>query len=182
MKLLDTRKNSKLFYFSRAVFSYLVPDFFLRRLLKRELAGIDKRHDKDEIISRAAYYCKHRLFDSVGLPPDAVAVRNFKMPKRLHANYFETREFVRWFNLDFRFSMFPGDVTEVLPAFPTIVKARPVDATDGNANSIILNLNKVRHFVFVKDKLKFRDKKPIAVFRGKVNDKPKYFGVPGLDL
>ncbi len=188
MKVLDINKNSKLSYFSKAVLRQLIPPFLLRKLLKRELAKIEKRKDREEIISRAAYYCKHSDFNSIALSKYAVAIRDFKFPKRLHTYYYDTKEYVRWFNTSFRFSLFSGDIAEV-PSSPMLVKARPIDVTDGNANSVILNLNKVRHFIFVKDKLKFKDKKPIAVFRGKIKDKPKrieffekYFGVPGFDL
>ena len=57
--------------------------------------------------------------------------------------------------LDFIF----GDITKT-QSIPTIVKSRPILNND---NSIILNLNKVRHFHFINDHKKFIDKKNKAV-------------------
>lgn len=58
-----------------------------------------------------------------------------------------------------------------------------------------MKLEKVRHFIFVKDRLKFTDKKDMAIFRGKIgqaNSKEmkrnrydfacKYFGHPMVDV
>lgn len=52
-----------------------------------------------------------------------------------------------------------------------------------------MKLNKIRHFIFVRDKKKFTEKKDMAVFRGKVTDKEQrikfmkmYFGHPMCDL
>lgn len=59
----------------------------------------------------------------------------------------------------------PGDITHV-PDFPTIVKSRPIG--DHNANSVILNLDKVRHFIFVNDKKPFAGKKDMLIGRGAV--------------
>jgi len=46
---------------------------------------------------------------------------------------------------------------------PTIVKSRPV--VGDNKNAVLLNLNKVRHFVFLKDDMAFVDKLNKAIFR-----------------
>ena len=74
-----------------------------------------------------------------------------------------------------------------MPAEPTVVKSRPV--AGDNANSVLLCLNKVRHFTFARDRVAFRDKADTAVFRGKVCAKAKrlrmfeaLFGAPGFDL
>ena len=42
----------------------------------------------------------------------------------------------------------PGDLVSV-PNIPSIVKSRPLVA--GNENSVIMKLDKVRHFIFIKD-------------------------------
>ncbi len=64
--------------------------------------------------------------------------------------------------MDFTF----GDVTSV-PAEPSIVKSRPI--TGNNINSVVLNLDKVRHFTFINDKKDFRNKKNMLVSRNYVS-------------
>ncbi|KAA6325927.1 hypothetical protein EZS27_024907, partial [termite gut metagenome] len=58
-----------------------------------------------------------------------------------------------------------GDVIHV-PEIPSIAKSRPINGD--NANSVTLNLEKVRHFMFVKDKKKFQDKKDKLIGRAVV--------------
>ena len=75
-----------------------------------------------------------------------------------------------------------------MPDTPSIVKSRPIH--NQSANAILLNLNKVRHFIFVKDKIPFEKKMDKVIFRGKVNEGKtkriaffnKYFGNPLYDL
>lgn len=50
------------------------------------------------------------------------------------------------------------------------MKSRPL--TDDNVNSIVMKLDKVRHFIFVDDKKAFTEKKNMVIFRGKVKGKP----------
>ena len=59
--------------------------------------------------------------------------------------------------------------TQFLVADFSIVKSRPI--AGDNENSVVMKLDKIRHFIFVKDKKKFADKRPTAIFRGKVGDK-----------
>ena len=68
-------------------------------------------------------------------------------------SFFDNRK-----KLDFIF----GDITKA-QKIPTLVKSRPIINSD---DSIILNLNKVRHFHFINDHKKFIDKKNKAVWRG----------------
>ena len=53
---------------------------------------------------------------------------------------------------------------------PSIVKSRPI--MGNNENSVLLNLDKVRHFVFLRDKREFVKKENKAIFRGKIYEKP----------
>jgi hypothetical protein len=54
-----------------------------------------------------------------------------------------------------------------VPAEPSIVKSRPI--AGNNSNSVILNLDKVRHFTFIDDKKDFRKKKNMLVSRNYVS-------------
>ena len=94
---------------------------------------------------------------------------------------YDFREFERFFNKNFMCFFDFGD-TNCFFTFPTIVKSRPILNDDLSAtleqdctnlpaysykeNSIIFKLDKFRHFSFVKDSMKFEDKKGILFFRG----------------
>ena len=61
------------------------------------------------------------------------------------------------------------------PPYPTFVKSRPVGFN--NQNSILLKLNQVKLFHFIKDPKKFENKKNQAVWRGDIrnNSQREYF-------
>ena len=179
-------KNAKFPYFAKAALRACVPPALFRARREALLASIATRPDRDEIEARAAYCCRLDPATPAPLPPGAPRLRDQRFPWKGHVYYFDTREFLRYFPADLRWLHIPGDVTEVPPA-PAIVKSRPIGAD--NANAVLLNLNKVRHFVFVRDRLRFEEKRPCAVFRGKVRGKPKrialfdrHFGHPLLDM
>jgi hypothetical protein len=81
------------------------------------------------------------------------------------AYYLDQHEVTRWFPKNLRWNFCPGDVY-FTPKTPTIVKSRLLEGD--NSNSVILKLDKLRHFMFVHDTKPFRDKKDIAIFRGKI--------------
>ena len=53
-----------------------------------------------------------------------------------------------------------GDIVEI-PKIPSIVKSRPISKY--NHNSVLLKLNKVRHFTYTNDNNKFEEKKDILI-------------------
>ena len=67
-----------------------------------------------------------------------------------------------------------------------IVKSRPIN---NNKNSVIMKLNEVRHFYFLKDNKKFNEKKNMAVWRGnsknseaRLNFIKNYYRVPIFNI
>ncbi len=178
-------RRSKALFFARGVASLLVPRAFWRTRRESLLHSIDSRSDAEEIRARAAYCCRLGTA-SVTLPPDAPTIGAYRFPKRLHTYWFDARATLRYFPESLRWVNIPGDIGET-PPVPTVVKARPISGDNGNG--ILLALNTVRHFVFVRDRVPFRDKMNRACFRGKVPDKPlrialfeRWFGHPLLDL
>ena len=100
--------------------------------------------------------------------------------------YLDTLEYARCFNGNNKWNLLPGDITYV-EDIPTIVKSRPIHGE--NQNSVLLKMDKVRHFIFVKDKLSFAEKKDQAIFRGKIACKDirvqfveKFFGNSRFDI
>lgn len=79
--------------------------------------------------------------------------------------YRDSYESVRYFDKRLKVATAFGDNTTV-PQVPAICKSRPID---GNvANAVLLNLDKVRHFTFLKDTRSFEDKLDKAIFRGAI--------------
>jgi hypothetical protein len=155
-------KNNRPLYYARAILRELSPDYFCRIQLKSKLKS-QTRFDIPYIQKRVNYYnkllkCKHQLkFLS--------KLSEFKIPKNRRVYYFDNYEYSRFFSKELKAAFLPGDIIHV-PDFPTIVKSRPIG--DQNSNSVILNLDKVRHFIFVNDKKQFVSKKDMLVGRGAV--------------
>lgn len=151
--------NLRAAYFARSVLRLAVPSRVLRARLEPTLARLgddDLRH----VLPRVAYY--NRAASPFELPPDADRWRWSAFKKQ--RNYcFDLLEHLRWFDMDLRLAYRFGDDTDV-PATPTIVKARPVGGD--NHNSVLLKLNKARHFRVVRDRRPFASKRDQVVWRG----------------
>ena len=183
--LFNSGKNSKLKYFVVNVLRMAMPRALFTSRLKRTLAEASRRDDYREMLRRVDYYCKLRHKEA--LPPETETLAQQRIPEHQKVYYFDTVEFTRWFPKSLKWGFCPGDVTFV-PDYPSIVKSRPIAADDSNANSVVMKLDKVRHFVFVDDTKAFVDKKPMAIFRGKCGTIDRrnrfmemYFGHPMVD-
>ena len=77
--------------------------------------------------------------------------------------FFDLREFARYYDPNFRLPYLFGDVREV-PTMPTIVKSWPI--SEHNANSVLMKLNKQRHYFFFDDPVRFEEKRAMAIWRG----------------
>ncbi len=167
--LLHSGKNNKMKFFIKAYMQQCVPTWITRRLLKHELQQLEKRDDSKDILRRVDYYCK--------LTPDtpyhredfnrtAVSIKEQPViqPK---VYYFDAMDTARYFDRRFRWILKAGDVAD-LQRLPTILKSRPIG--DNNQCSVVLNLNRVRHFLFVNDQKTWREKRNIAIFRGDVGN------------
>lgn len=167
--LLHSGKNPKALYFMRCYMRELLPDALPRLRLHKELGKAMPVDELEYVMRRVNYYNK------LSVPPDAKAFLENSVPvgrmamTKQKVYYFDTKEYARWFSPKSRLILLEGDITEV-PVLPSLVKSRPIGGD--NANSVLLNMDKVRHFVFIKDKLAFGAKKDMALFRGKIDGKP----------
>ena len=163
-------KQIKLFWFLRSFGRYATPKRLLQSRLERVLEAAESRADWEYICRRADYY--NKLDPAVaassleGLHP--LGDHKFRKGVRT-AYFFDTYEFTRWFSDSLLWNTIPGDVTTV-PEVPSIVKSRPIG--DDNANSVLLNLDKVRHFIFLRDDIPFREKADRAIFRLAITRRP----------
>jgi hypothetical protein len=155
-------KNNRPIYYAKAILRELIPDGLCRMQLKWKLKS-QASFDVSYIQRRVNYY--NKLDDCKPPFHFQVQLSDFKIPPRIRAYYFDSYEYTRFFSKNLRATFLPGDITHV-PDSPTIVKSRPIG--DQNANSVILNLDKARHFIFVDDKKPFAGKKDLLVGRGAV--------------
>lgn len=184
--LFCSGKNSKLeYYLKNYLFVYLWPNWLCRIRRKALINSLNSRPDKDYILSRVNYYC--RLQTVAGLQDSKGAIGNLSVRGPYNSVYFfDSAEYLKYFPKHLIWNYTFGDVTE-LQSVPSIVKSRPI--TDKNENSILLNLDKVRYFIFLKDNIAFQDKKNKAIFRGKIWGKPhriafckRWFGDSACDV
>ncbi len=131
-----------------------------------------KQYDIDYINQRVNYYNKLDEQFTLANPltwksykRTTPIIINDKMDrkKQLSAYYFDFKESLIYFNKNNSFETIFTDLTEI-PQQPSFVKSRPIDGD--NKNSVLLKLDKLRHFRFVDDHLAFEDKKSAIVFRG----------------
>lgn len=122
---------------------------------------INAEKAKSEHIKHRVDYC-NKMTSSQYLSDEAQMIKDFELVKP-SAYYYDLKQYLLYFDGHKSFEYIFGDVIHV-PDFPTIVKSRPIG--DHNVNSILLNLNKRRHFQFVNDTLPFHNKKDMLVWRG----------------
>lgn len=165
--LLNSGKNSKFKYYFVNYLRLITPRCIFRWRRERILRGWQDRPDADYIRQRVDYY--NRLLPDAFERCEKWAETACPVGKQpmcgQKAYFFDTFQYTRYFSPRLLWNLCPGDVTFV-PEVPSIVKSRPI--AGDNANSVLLNLNKVRHFIFVNDKIPFTQKENKAVFRGKV--------------
>jgi hypothetical protein len=166
-----------------------MPAIIYRLRLRLIIASLYYRQDKEYIEDRVNYYSKQFSIDNQDSSKWwKKQIGDFKLKdcKVSTVYFYDTWEYLRYFDKRYRFNYVFGDVTHI-PSQPSFVKSRPI--TDDNMNSVVLKLNKIRHFIFVHDRLGYRDKKDCAIFRGSLTGKPKrisffeqYFNHPLCDL
>ena len=178
----DRHKNIKLIYYGLNLFRQLIPGFFFRRQLKKKLLKVST-YNLTYIRQRLNYYNKMESVQP--LAEDAIMLSQLKLGKKLKVYFFDTFEFTRYFNPSLKAHFLFGDI-EYSATVPSIVKSRPVHGE--NSNSVILKLEKLRHFTFVKDTRSFANKKNMLIGRGVISRTHRvrffemYFNHPLCDL
>jgi hypothetical protein len=155
-------KNNKLLYYSVNFARQLIPANLFHSQLEKKMAGL-KDYDFNYLRNRINYY--NKLEEKKALSDHAVMLKNFTLDRKNKTYFFDSYEYTRYFQYDLKAAFEFGDVTHV-PLEPSVVKSRPVSAD--NANSVLLNLDKVRHFTFTDDRKDFKKKKNMLVSRNHV--------------
>ncbi|MDN3552484.1 glycosyl transferase family 90 [Halomonas almeriensis] len=140
----------------------LIPAVWLRHQRERLLGQLHTLPLAEQIdIGHRVHYC-NRLSAPVTLPATASSLADF--PREKSRSYqLDLQDMLRYFPSHLRFCHLFGDVTDI-PEVPTLVKSRPI--ADDNHNSVLLKLNRVRHYYLPRDRLSHEQKKPLAVWRG----------------
>lgn len=154
-------KNNKPWYYFHNYLRLLYPTILFQKNLKKKIAEL-KLYDTNYIQKRVDYY--NRLNTKQILSANALKIADLKLGKKDKTYFFDTKEYTRYFNPQLRIHFLSGDIIYI-PNEPTIVKSRPIERN--NTNSVLLKLDKVRHFMFVNDKNKFENKKNMLVGRTK---------------
>lgn len=113
-----------------------------------------------EIAQRVNYY--NQLAAPAVLPTEAQYIADFSRWKSW-AYYIDMKKYLLAFDRGFKFLYLPGDV-RIIPGHPTLLKSRPI--SEHNASSVLLKLNRIRHYFFVNDSVPFAQKKNLLVWRG----------------
>lgn len=167
-------------YYLRSAARDAAPKAFFRAKLGKLLRAATA-YDRHALSERLDYY--NRLSEPFEVESDARTIRQIPLKSSMY--YYDLKEHLRYFDDTFRCHYLFGDITFVPPR-PSFVKSRPVASP--NANSVLLNLDKFRHFQTVRDPLPFARKKPVAVWRGDANNPMRLAmveavsGLPGFDV
>ncbi len=178
-----TYRKSKFRYYVRAVCkTLLTPRGFCRARLRSKLAKV-ARYDR-EYIRRRVNHC-NGLTQPQTLSDRALAIGAVDRLARPRVYSFDSQEYLRHFDASLRLRYVWGDVTHV-PDEPAFVKSRPIGGD--NANAVLLKLDKVRHFNFIRDERPFAGKKNQLIGRGAITQPhrirfyERYFDHPLCDL
>lgn len=182
--MLHNGKNPKWRYYIASYFRTYAPAWSLRNALQHKLESASGRPDYESMLSRCEYY--NRLAPGTPLGSDCPEICRMTMTGQ-KVYYLDTYRYARYFNPHLRLSLLPGDI-DYVPQEPSVTKSRPIASASENANSVLLKLDRVRHFIFVRNDIPFEQKTDTAIFRGKVAGKDirelfmrKYFGHPMID-
>ena len=151
------------------------PAYYLKNYLKIKLLPSFNRKKYERILKKSATYQQNYLsnrvnyynkLDGITNFDDSVqTLKEFVFTGEEKTYFFDTWRYTRLFDPKNKFAYKFGDVTTV-PENPSIVKSRPI--LGNNQNSVLLNLNYIRHFIFVKDCYAHQTKKNLLVWRGNV--------------
>ena len=162
-RLFLKNKNNKLLYYIRTIIKGFLPSVYYR-WKKKSLLNLLNSNNQDYILSRVNYY--NQLDSIKHLSDKAITIGNYKIPSKIRVYYFDSIEYLRYFEKGNKFEIIPGDVTHI-PNYPAIVKSRPI--LGDVSTSVLLNLDKARHFNFIKDSKRFESKRNILVGRSGFN-------------
>lgn len=182
ISMTKVKKQNKVVFYIKGYSARFLPKQHLEKkilLLAKSLSG----KDLQDVEYRLDYY--NKISESKKVPHLGTKIRDLLSPKTPKSYYFDTYEYAKYFDQELLIDYTFGDVNRILD-FPMITKSRPI--SDNNQNNILLNLDKARHFVSLKDPKSFISKKNQLIGRAAVYQEHRiefyneYFGDKCCDL
>ncbi len=171
-----------MYYAGAVAKTFLTPRSFCRSRFREKWSAI-AHFDREYLRFRVNFY--NKLSVQRPLSEQAIPIGDLDRLARPRVYSFDSQEYLRYFDESLAIKYLWGDVTHV-PDEPTLVKSRPIQAD--HSNSVLLKLDKIRHFNFVNDHRSFLSKKNRLVGRGAITQPhrirfyEKYFDHPMCDL
>ena len=156
-------KNNKPEYYVLNYLRQMIPLAITRKCLSQKMAYIHQV-DVEYVRWRVDYY--NCLNEMKTMDDSFIDIKKLKRHFKKNVYFFDAFEYLRYFPQTVRFVPLFGDITHI-PDVPSLTKSRPIDGN--NENSVVLKLEKIRHFLFVKDKNRFENKKNGLVGRSKAH-------------
>lgn len=147
-------------YFLNALGHQVLPMQIATRRLARLLPG-GLAEVSPDLLERVHWYCK--LQQGCALPGTRLGALFWRDGKEFY--YFDLMRLAKGFGPEMRLDRLFGDIAQV-PDRPSLLKSRPIHGE--NTNSVLLPLNRLRHFNFPEDPVPFADKRPVALWRGRL--------------
>lgn len=179
---MNVFKKNKFHYYLEAYLRLLTGQKNFQKEKEQLMRKLGDKRISDEVLPRVAYY--NRLNKTFN-PQNGTTIESLRHPISPKTYYHDTYRWARYFGHHLKIDYVFGDVDRYLDR-PSITKSRPIGA--GNENSVLLNLDWARHFVFVKDSIPLEQKIPKLIGRAAVHQPhridfyQKYFGNPMTDL
>ena len=180
--LKTNHKNNKFLYYLKGYLSLFVPNTFYQFSLENLLRKITEKKF-NEIKERVNYY--NKIENNNQFNASWPKLSDLRIKKKGKTYFFDTYSLSKYFSQSLKANFLFGDINYV-PSQISFVKSRPINSE--NHNSILLKLNKVRHFLFINDNCPVEKKKNILFGRAAVNQKhriefyKKYFDNELCDL
>jgi hypothetical protein len=154
------KKNKLSYYIEGLIISRFPVQEFSKKInqLKKKLTA----EELSKVDQRVSYYNKLNERRTIIA---GVTIKDLEKPKTPKSYYFDTYQFAKHFPKSQPINFLFGDITDI-PSTPSIVKSRPI--ADNNQNSILLNLDKARHFIWVSNDKEFKQKKDFLIGRGAI--------------
>ncbi|MBN9000187.1 MAG: lipopolysaccharide biosynthesis protein [Rhizobiales bacterium] len=153
------RKLRRADFYLRGVARDAIPYALFAAARKRLFAILAPEQVPPHIVDRVNYCMRHDAPFSLAHPG---RIRDIALGDGSFY-YYDLRQYAKCFDPDLKIYYRFGDIIYV-PDEPAIVKSRPI--AGDNRNSVVMNLDKLRHFARFPDRLAFSAKARTAIWRG----------------
>ena len=157
------KNRHKLTFYIKGITEISLPRTYYIDQRKRWLKRLERSCSTSDIKNiqwRVNYY--NQLQTTAPIAPGAERAKDFTKGKSW-AYYIDMKKYLLAFDPAVRFFYQPGDIRKV-PDEPTLLKSRPISRD--NQTSVLLKLNRIRHYFFAHDHQPFEHKKNLLVWRG----------------